>query len=225
MAFWKKKEPPQITPGKLIAIEGIDGVGKSTQLELLARTLTDHNYEGMIFEFPQYSEVSIGLLKKYLSGDYGQLSPEAASILFAIDRMDASKAINEQLNQGKIILTKRYAAANAAHQGHVIADKSQRIKFYRWLDWLEYSTFNIPRPDLTIVLHAPAEILYADNPPANSEQVNNQNIIKSYIEIANLLPNVKLVDCSTNGQMLTPAEIHTKVWELIRRIVLKNNAF
>lgn len=225
MAFWKKKEQPQKQPGKLIAIEGIDGAGKSAQLELLARTLTDHNYEGMIFEFPQYSEVSSGLLKKYANGEYGQLTSEGASILYAIDRLDARNQITEQLESSKIVLTKRYVASNAAHQGYKITDKEQRIRFYKWLDQLEYSTFNIPRPDLTIVLHAPGNVLYQNSKLSQEELAKNNDIIKSYTEIASLLPNIKLVDCSSDGTILTPAEVHAKVWELVRRIVLKNNTF
>jgi len=46
-----------------------------------------------------------------------------------------------------------------------------------------------------------------------------------YLEIAGLFPNTKLVECSENGVLLTPQEIHVKIWELIRRIVLKNNSF
>lgn len=226
MPIWKKKSPPQPKqPGKLIAIEGIDGVGKMTQLGLLAKTLTDHNFEGMIFEFPQYGPVSGELLKKYKAGSYEPMQPQGAAILYGIDRLDASAQIRQQLDQSKIVLAKRYVASNAAHQGSRILDRSERVNFYRWLDHLEYSIFNIPRPDLTVVLSAPVEILYSETPVSPEQLAHSENLVKSYIEVANLIPNTKLVDCTADGQMLSPAAIHTKVWELVRRIVLKNNSF
>ncbi len=225
MSIWKKKTPPPPKPpGKLIVIDGIDGAGKSTQLELLAKTLTEHNYDGMVFEFPQNGPVSNAMLSKYRSGGYGELNPEAVSILYAIDRLDASSQIREQIDDSKIILAKRYVLSNAAHQGSKIGDKQERIKFYRWLDHLEYSIFNTPRPDLTIVLFTPAQVL--PNLEATTKiDGNAEDILKCFKETASLFPNTKLIDCSQDGKLLTPQEIHTKVWELVRRIALKNNSF
>ena len=42
------------------------------------------------------------------------------------------------------------------------------------------------------------------------------------MEIARLFPNTKLVECVQGGALLSPEEIHNKVWELVRRIALKD---
>jgi dTMP kinase len=237
MSFWKNEEPPAvIQPGKFIVIEGTDGTGKTTQVDLLAKTLSSYDYDGMIFDFPQYSNVSSALLENYLAGYYGDLNPEAASILYAVDRFDASFRIREAISEGKIILANRYVTSNAGHQGAKIQDQQERIKFYKWLDNLEFNIFNIPRPDLTIILHVPAEITLelirlgheakGTKPDIHDKDLAHlQKAEQVYLEIAQLFPNTKLVECFEDDHLLTPAEIHTKVWELIRRIVLKNNSF
>lgn len=219
--------------GKLIVIDGSDGSGKSTQIELLSQTLAANGYEGVVFDFPQYSATSAVLIEKYLRGEYGDLDPRAASVLYAIDRFDASNKIREYLDAGKIVLADRYVAANAGHQGAKIADYAERIAYYKWLDNLEYSVFNIPKPDLNIILHMPAEIaweLIEERSKAKNQSrdihENDPAYLKAaeqvYLEIAKLFPNSKQVECTENGNVLTPKQVHAKVWELVRRIALKD---
>ena len=230
-----KTEKPK-EQGKFIVIEGTDGSGKTTQVELLAKTLTEYNYDGAIFDFPQYTNVSSSMLENYLGGYYGNVNPKAASIFYAVDRFDASARIRESLDDGHIVLANRYVTSNASHQGAKIPDKDERVKFFRWLDDLEYNIFNIPRPDLTIILHVPVEVTIelialghekkGTKPDLHDQDIEHlRHAEQVYLEIANLFPNTKLVECFENGQLLTPQEVHTKVWELIRRIVLKNNTF
>lgn len=232
--FSKEKEP--IQPGKFIVIEGMDGTGKTTQVDLLAQTLSEFNYEGVIFDFPQYSQASSSLLQSYLAGQYGQLGPEAASILYAVDRFDASFKMKEEIAKGRIILANRYATSNSAHQGAKIADDAERIKFYKWVDNLEYNIFNIPKPDLTIILHVPLEqslelIRRGHETKGTHPDLHDQDIeyLKQteaiYEEIAQLFPNTKMIECFEDGRLLSPNEVHVKVWELVRRMVLKNNSF
>ncbi len=49
-----------------------------------------------------------------------------------------------------------------------------------------------------------------------------KNAEKVYLEISRLFPNTKLVECVHSGKLLPPAEVHNKVWELARRIALKD---
>lgn len=236
MTIWKDSKPQPVQPGKFIVIEGTDGTGKTTQIKLLAETLANYNYDGVIFDFPQYTNVSSALLDNYLKGVYGQLNPEAASILYAVDRFDASFSVREHLAEGKIVLANRYVTSNAGHQGAKIPDAQERIKFFKWLDHLEYNTFNIPKADLTIILHLPVEMTIELMQQGNKDKGTVPDIHETdlehlrraeqvYLEIAELFPNTKLVECSEDGKLLSPQEIHVKIWELFRRIVLKNNSF
>ena len=147
LSFGKSNTPEPPRRGKLIVLDGTDGSGKTTQLKLLIETLEAENYNVATVDFPQYGTKSAGPLEEYLNGKYGQVNPYAASIFYAIDRFDVAFQIRSWLEQGKLVIANRYVTANAGHQGGKIADNIERIKYFKWLDNLEYNIFNIPKPD------------------------------------------------------------------------------
>lgn len=231
--FGTTPKKPTHSYGKFIVIDGPDGSGKKTQTEMLIKTLEVSGYDGGMMDFPQYGKVSSAMLEKYLSGQYGQLNPEAASIFYAIDRFDASFKLRGHLSDGKIVIANRYVSSNAGHQGAKISDYNDRIKFYKWLDNLEYGTYNIPKPDLNIILHIPSEVAWELIEKRSHDQDRKRDIHEQdrdhlkraeavYLEIAELFPNTRLVECVENGVLLTPQQVHAKVWELVRRITLKD---
>lgn len=238
LKFGKSKKKDSLSQkGRFIVIDGTDGSGKATQANLLVEELKLAGYKVEMADFPQYGSKSAGLIEKYLNGDYGQVGPEAASIFYAIDRFDASFKIRQWLKEGKIVISNRYVTANAGHQGGKIADNFQRLKFFKWLNNLEYHIFAIPRPDLNIILHMPAAMAQklVDKKSAGDRQYVNgkkrdlheadikhlKNAEKVYQEIARLFPNTKLIECTVHGKLLSPGEVHNKVWELVRRMALK----
>ncbi len=219
--------------GRLIVLDGIDGSGKSTQLNLLHKELASAGYDVEIIHFPQHGERSAAMVDDYLAGKYGQVGPYAAAVFYAMDRFDAAPKIKQWLTQGKIVISDRYVTANAGHQGGKISDHYDRMKFFKWLDNLEYSVFSIPKPDLNIILNVPAsaaiQLLGMRKEDQNHTDVMHEgskehliNSYKAYLEIARLFPNTKLVECVINNELLTPDQIHNKVWELVRRIGLKD---
>lgn len=58
--------------GKLIVIDGTDGSGKQTQMEILEENLRKHNIEFKKVSFPNYNSPSSSLVKMYLSGEFGK---------------------------------------------------------------------------------------------------------------------------------------------------------
>lgn len=238
MKFGKNKKAASVQKGRFIVIDGTDGSGKATQTDLLVNELKVNGYPVEMTDFPQYGTKSAGLIEEYLNGKYGQVGPEAASIFYAIDRFDASFKIRQWLAEGKIVISNRYVTANAGHQGGKISDDIDRLKYFKWLDNLEYNIFNIPKPDLNIILHMPAEMaqkLVDKKSAATRTYVNGKkrdlheadihhlkNAEKVYLQIAKLFPNTKLVECIYQGKLLSPGDVHNKVWELVRRIALKD---
>lgn len=224
-------------PGKFIVIDGTDGSGKTTQLKLLKDKLEAEGYVVELADFPQYNTKSAGLIEEYLSGKYGQaneVGPYKASIFYAVDRFDASKQIKEWVADGKIVLSNRYTSSNLGHQGGKIDNPLERKIFFNWLYDLEYKIFEIPKPDLTLILQVEPEIsfLLAKNRGREDWRgksvdihENNFNHLKkaeqTYLEIANNLPGFKLIKCTKNQEIMKPEEIHFLVWLAAAQLIVR----
>ncbi len=220
--------------GKFIVIEGPDGSGKSEQFKRLIAKIppgvalhTTH--------FPQYEEPSSYFVREYLAGDYGTLDtigPHEASLFYAMDRYDASaKRLNPWLRAGEMIVLDRFVGSNMGHQGSKIENKDERLAFFQWLYDLEYGTLKIPKPDLNIILHMPAEIslelrkkraatetapLKKDIHEADLSHL--QKTEKIYLEIAELFPkDFTVVECVEDGRLLSIDEVHEKVWVIAQK--------
>lgn len=109
----------EITRGKLIAFEGIDGSGKSTQLKLLADRLRERGIR--CFETREPTDSFIGvLLRQILTGQISAHSKVVAS-LFLADR--AEHLLNEKdglcrkIDEGITVLTDRYYFSSYAYHG------------------------------------------------------------------------------------------------------------
>src|SRR5882672_11170244 len=107
------------TPGKLIAVEGIDGSGKRTQVEILTLTLKARGHSVYSTGFPQYDSWFGKIVGQFLNGELGALEavdPHFTALLYAGDRFEAKPKIEAALNEGKIVLIDRYIGSNLAHQ-------------------------------------------------------------------------------------------------------------
>lgn len=223
------------TRGKFIVIDGTDGSGKTTQLDMLARKLEYFGFKVKITDFPQYNKKSAGLIEEYLEGKYGNLEevgPYIASIFYACDRYDASFKIKKWLSEGKIVLSNRYVSANLGHQGSKINNPLERKAYYSWISNLEYSLFKNPIPDLTILLHVKAEIAQQLALQNTKEKWLNKtydihenrldHLKKAeavYLEIASKFKHITTIKCSKNTHILTKNQIHDMVWNKINKFL------
>ncbi|MCX6496790.1 MAG: dTMP kinase [Rhodoluna sp.] len=137
--------------GLFISFEGIDGVGKSTQADLLESWLTEQNKDVVRTLEPGGTDVGVEI-RKILLHHKGDLAPRAEAALFAADRAHhvASK-IRPALEQGKIVITDRYFDSSVAYQG---AGRDLSRTEVRDLSlWAVGGLL----PDLTVLLDLPAE--------------------------------------------------------------------
>lgn len=145
--------------GKLIVIEGLDGSGKTTQVDLLRKKFGNN---AKYIKFPNYSDDSSALIKMYLSGELGasadSVNAYAASLLYSVDRFASYKKYwQEDYLDGKTILCDRYTTSNAIHQMSKLPP--EQWEFY--LNWLYDTEFNkmcIPKPDAVIFLDVPVHV-------------------------------------------------------------------
>src|ERR1700680_1061074 len=139
-----------MTPrGKLIALEGIDGSGKRTQLDLLAYELDARGLATLRISFPRYESSFGKLVARYLNGEVGSLEtvdPHLSALLYAGDRLEAKEEIESALSAGKIVLADRYIGSNLAPQSERIVPE-RRDEFLAWLRHLEYGLYGLPAED------------------------------------------------------------------------------
>jgi len=104
-------------PGRLIAFEGVEGAGKSTQLELLRRALEGRGREVVVTREP--GGTPAGERVRALLLDPGaELHPRAEALLFAAARAQlVEQVIRPALDRGAVVLCDRYLHSSLAYQG------------------------------------------------------------------------------------------------------------
>ncbi len=148
--------------GRLIVIEGLDGSGKSTQLEILAKRLADMGIENKTVSFPDYQSDSSALVRMYLEGKFGSkpsdVNAYAASVFYTVDRYASYKeGWGSYYENGGVVLSGRYTTSNAIHQASKLKAE-EREPFLNWLYDLEYGKIGIPKPDKVIYLDMPVKV-------------------------------------------------------------------
>ena len=144
---------------KLLVIEGLDGAGKSTQIELLKEFFLSRGLNCGYLHFPRTEAPFFGeLIARFLRGEFGSLAevdPYLVALLYAGDRKDASNVIRNWLKEEKIVLLDRYTYSNIAYQCAKLENDYNKDTLMKWILKLEFEHFAIPKPDLNIFLDVP----------------------------------------------------------------------
>jgi dTMP kinase len=224
------------TRGKFIAIEGIDGSGKRTQLELLAEALEARGHVTFRIGFPQYGSFFGELAGRYLDGEFGPLNaldPRLSALLYAGDRFEAKPEIEAALAAGKMVLADRYIGSNLAHQTARVPPE-KREEFLKWLKRLEYDLYGLPVEDLVVYLQVPVAeahrlvglksaraytTLKRDIHEADITHLEQTAII--YDRLATEA-NWARIDCinTATGALYSPEEIHGAVLHAVESRIL-----
>lgn len=143
----------------LIVIEGLDGAGKSTQIRLLAEYLNKKGVKNSYLHFPRMDSPFFGeMIARFLRGELGdvnQVDPYVVALLYACDRMDASKMISAWLEKGETVILDRYVYSNVGFQCAKLSDETEQARLRKWIVDLEFDYYKIPRPDLNLFLDVP----------------------------------------------------------------------
>ena len=217
--------------GKIIVIEGAcDGIGKTTQYELLHNRLIQDGYNVTTHHFPSYNTYQVKPVEEYLSGKYGKpsdLSPYFVSNLYANDRaVTWHTALEKAFNRGDILLFDRYTTSNLIYQSALIDDIEEKKKFIDYISDLEYNKLGIRKPDKVIFLTAPFDIVtnLRKQRPDNEGIINDvyerdlefmKKIYDNALFVADYLSWEK-VECSDNGKMKDINTIHEKIYNLVK---------
>lgn len=119
--------------GTFVALEGGEGAGKSTQLELLASWLRDLGHDVVITREPGATDAG-RRLRDVLLDPASRLSPRAEALLYAADRAQhVAEVVCPALERGAIVLTDRYVDSSLAYQGAGRElDRDEVARLSRW---------------------------------------------------------------------------------------------
>lgn len=218
--------------GKLIVIEGsCDGIGKTTQYNMLCNHFQNDGEEIVCHHFPSYGTYQGASVEKYLKGEYGQpseLSPYFVNSLYANDRgITWYTKLKDQFEQGKIVLLDRYTTSSLIYQSALIKDIAARKQFIDYVIDFEYNKIGIKEPDNVIFLEAPFDLVteMRNARKENEGVVNdiheaNLSFMKKVYDNAMFLADYlgwDRVECSKSDKMRDIDDIHEDVYKLVKK--------
>ncbi len=217
----------------LIDIEGIDGSGKGTQAGLLCDRLNSAGVSAAVVSFPRYDATLFGrAVGEYLNGEFGTLAavhPFLVSLLFAGDRFESKPHLQDALRTKQVVVLDRYVPSNVAHQAAKLDGAARQNLTSRILE-IEFKIFELPRPDLVLLLDLPVPIaqdLISRKQARNytTRKADIQEADASYLarvrdvyqELARSEPNWQTVPCCDGPRLQTIEEIAETIWQIVAK--------
>ena len=178
--------------GAFVVFEGGDGVGKTTQVDLLCSWLAERGYEVVRTFEPGDSAVGAAIRRIVLDPATGEMSPRAEALLYAADKAQHLYAVVQPaLRRGAAVVCDRYVDSMLAYQGagRVLA-LNEVEQVARW------ATEDL-RPHLTVVLDTePARAVHVKAHLDRLEAVGNgfhERARELFLELAAREPEHYLV--------------------------------
>jgi dTMP kinase len=144
--------------GRFFVIEGIDGAGTTTQMDLYARSLRDRGRAVHVTREPSTGGIG-SFIRTLLSGKAPLASKpdfDLMALLFAADRLDHVRGeIEPALDRGEIVISDRYDLSSLAYQS-VASDSG--LPAHEVVGWIRSLNRFARRPDVTLVVDVSAEV-------------------------------------------------------------------
>jgi len=200
---------------KIISFEGIDGSGKTTQINLLSKFFKDKKIETHILREPGGTIISENIREILLDGK-NQISPEAETLLFLSARsIITNEVILPALNKNKLVLCDRFIDSTLAYQGYgrkIDCDLIKKINLF---------ATQMTIPNLTIIFDIEPELAFQRIERKNMDrmELSGKNFLndvrKGYLKIVEDNPNrCKLIDCNNKDISI----IHEEVKKIVNDI-------
>ncbi len=225
----------------IIALEGIDGSGKSVQLLRLEANLVKAGFSVKILDFPCYDSFFGREIGRLLSGDgdvtAADLDVRSMSLWYAMDRVKAFGALDASGTD--VILLNRSTMANAAYQGSRVQiaamkkgeDPQAALEDYiKWLFELEFVILGIPEPDIFLIFDVPVGTSrknvakkgrreYVGGEKADVYEKDTmllETVRHGYITCAAMFPGSRTVACTgDDGEMRSVESISAEVSDIV----------
>lgn len=208
-----------MTRGLLVTLEGIDGCGKSTQVELLGRRMSQEGIEHVMVREPGGTAVGESTRQILLNNNYSP-SLQSEIFLYMAARSELTgQVIGPSLKSGLLVLCDRFTDSTLAYQGF---GGGADLEMIRNLSNLATGAIV---PDLTILLDLPVEeAVFRRGTSADRMESKDfrfhQRVRNGYLEIACNEPGrVRVVNA-----LSTVEELEAIIWNMVKEvIVLKKN--
>jgi len=139
--------------GIFITIEGGDGSGKTTQIDLLMTYFNQHGFNVLLTREPGGTIISEKLRDIILDKEHMEMADMTEALLYAAARAQhVHELIIPNINDGKVVICDRFVDSSVVYQGYARELGIDNIEIIN-----DYATLGI-KPDLTILLDLPADI-------------------------------------------------------------------
>lgn len=221
--------------GRIIAIEGCDGVGKETQAKLLSKTLTKRGIINRIIHFPTYGTESAIPVEIFLQGKLKDLSPVEISMLFALNRSVELRKLNieEKVEAGEFFIFDRYVSSNIITNAANLKKKKYRKDFAARIAALEFGILSLPEPNIEIYLDMSFENMMDNlkkrNADSKEKDINERNVefLKKSNKVGRQIAKwggMHIIHCNSEDGKLRPIEdIHNEIVDRLFSIDKENN--
>jgi dTMP kinase len=201
--------------GKLIVFEGLDGSGTTSQSALLSERLDNRGFSVIQVEEPGGTELGRKVRNLLLEDQGLDINPLSELFLFEVSRAQlVRKKILPALEEGKMVISDRFAISSVAYQGHgrgVPIDQVKKIN--------EMSVEDL-EPDVTFFLDINLEERLkrtGDRKPDRIEKEEKEfyrRVREGYLEEIKSTSNAVVIDGS-----LSKGEISSKVNSVVDKII------
>ena len=223
--------------GTIITIEGLDGSGKSTQIDLLIERLNQTGIQHKFIHFPVLNEGAYGkLIAEFLRGEFGsleQVHPKLVALLFAEDRNEHKALLQQWLAEGYLIIMDRYVNSNIAFQCAKTESPSDKAALKNWILDFEFGHNALPKPDLSFFLNVPFRHIEASLTSARTGDDRaylngktdihedslslQRNVYQEYLNLLNEQENFHEIACfGQDDSWLSAHEIHESIFQQIQ---------
>jgi dTMP kinase len=202
--------------GKFIVLDGPDGCGKSTQVELLGRWLGENGVGYELLRDPGTTAIGEKIRKVLLSVEHSAMTTETEVLLYMAARVQLwHEVIRPALKEGKCVVLDRWLSSTCAYQGWAGGFGIEKvIKIAE--DCLER-----PWPDLTIILDvdletAAARLKHDLDRMERKGDGYHQKVRQGFLKLAEQVPNAVIIDATSEIE-----EVHKNVVDVIEKVIGK----
>lgn len=218
---------------KIIAFEGIDGTGKTVQLQQLYERLTARGLVVRTLSFPMYETFFGAECGRLLSGSGGvranEVDQRSMALWYALDRFEAFRDFH--YSDADVLLINRYILSNAVYQS--VRDRDLgNPDLLDFVVELEYEHFRIPKADIHIVLDMnPENALENVGKKGFRDYVGDQPDIyealpdiqkrarQKYMEYAERMPGIRIIPCMEQNHLKSIEDIGALIDEQLKELL------